>query len=133
MSFTVDDVANFNKRASLDPHERLRWVEWANSYLKFTSDDRGEAAAYANKKIALERRRGRRNPERPEWDELQDVQGAIYRGLRIDKLWSSVGQGDMKYALGLISDHWDVDDATEVKVVAEPDDMLGELIRVWVR
>src|SRR5208282_3616007 len=77
--------------------------------------------------------RGGRRANAAEWDELLDVQDAIFDGLPIKELWSRVGSGDMKYALGLLSDFWDVDDATDVKVVAEPDDILGELIRIWVR
>jgi len=77
--------------------------------------------------------RGGRRVNAAEWDELLDVQDAIFDGLPIKELWSRVGSGDMKYALGLLSDFWDVDDATDVKVVAEPDDILGELIRIWVR
>lgn len=64
MTFNAQDVARFNKAAAADPAERVRWVEWANSYLRFVGSDRGEAVRYANKKIAGERRKqGRhRNP-----------------------------------------------------------------------
>ena len=160
MSFTVDDVVLFNKKAAADPQERWRWVEWANSYLRFTENDRGKAAAYANGKIAKERRAGRRpNPDEdvayakfrrggprrarvsenplspgPGWEELENVESTIAdRRLDLDALWRAVGQGDNKEALLLLDEGWETDGLAEVWIVAVPDDFLGDHYRIWVR
>ncbi len=123
---------------------RTTWVSRIRGHVicgrcepKWREAQRRAAQARADLRDFERRERGGESDEPlenpPEWDELCDVQGAIFDGLQIKDLWESAGQGDMDYALGLLSDYWDVDDATEVKVVAEPDDILGELIRVWIR
>jgi hypothetical protein len=107
-AFTVNDVAYFNKKAAADPAERFRWVEWANSYLNFQGRDRGEAAKYANKKIALERKRqGRRNPLDSDLRELLRLAAAgdlsSARKFR-NEVRRAVGQLDLDSARRLLAD-----------------------------
>jgi len=70
-----------------------------------------------------------------DWEELDGVHAWLHSDRSaFDAMWAAVGHGDMREALLILDGaEWDVGDATEVKASIEPDDMLGEIERIWVR
>lgn len=74
------------------------------------------------------------------WEEVEDVQSAVRDGLDVRELWAACGQGRSKDALSILAnagyeDLVDEDgnsDYDDVWVMTTPDDMLGELLRVFV-
>lgn len=72
------------------------------------------------------------------WEELEDFQSAMADAppeWGISLLWRAVGRGDVRAAQALLEDlGFDFDDGLlAVRLLAEPDDILSEYYRVWVR
>lgn len=70
------------------------------------------------------------------WEELDEVVQAIVEGaLDIDALWRASGQGDVQTAQqALLDAGYDLDGTVKgIRVIAIPDDMRGEIYRIWVK
>jgi hypothetical protein len=70
------------------------------------------------------------------WEELDEVVEAITEGsLQIDALWSASGQGDVPTAQQVLLDAgYDLEGTVKgIRVIALPDDIRGEIYRVWVK
>lgn len=70
------------------------------------------------------------------WDELEEILDAIRGGhLEVGEFWEAVARGATKQAVGFLEDagfQFDRDIAG-VRAYYEPDDIHGELLRVWVK
>jgi hypothetical protein len=70
------------------------------------------------------------------WEELNGVVEAIVEGsLDIDALWRAAGHGDVPTAQqALLDAGYDLEGTVKgVRVIALPDDIRGEIYRVWVK
>lgn len=74
------------------------------------------------------------------WEELDDIQAALSDGLDVRELWGAAGQGRWKDAFAILAsagyDELVDEDGTsewdDVWVMRTPDDILGEVLRVFV-
>jgi hypothetical protein len=74
--------------------------------------------------------------EQDGWEELEHVLDAIRVGyLEVGEFWSAVARGSTKVAVGLLEDAgYEFDrDIAGIRAYYEPDDIHGELLRVWVK
>jgi len=70
------------------------------------------------------------------WEELEEMLDAIRIGhLEVPEFWEAVGRGSTKVAVGLLEEAgFEFDrDIAAVRAYYEPDDVHGELLRVWVK
>lgn len=68
------------------------------------------------------------------WEELEDVSLTFENG--IDPLWTAVSRGEIEDAQTLLEDDgFDFDgyEIAAIRMVAVPDDLRGEHIRIWVK
>lgn len=71
-----------------------------------------------------------------DWEELEEAAAFIqHDGLNIDRVWAAVGQGDDDRAARELAKFYDFDEYNriEVFVAATPDDIVGDLYRIWIR
>jgi hypothetical protein len=72
------------------------------------------------------------------WEELDDFQRALADappGWGLSPLWRALGQGQYDAAVVLLEElgFEFSGEVKTVKLIAEPDDMLGDSYRIWVR
>jgi hypothetical protein len=72
------------------------------------------------------------------WEELEDVETAIADGsLEIEDLWKAAGTHDAEECQAILeSAGWEWEEGDEidaVKLIEEPDDILGQHTRIWVK
>lgn len=68
------------------------------------------------------------------WEELEEVDLTFEGG--IDPLWVAVSRGEIDEAQTLLEDDgfdFDGEEITAIRVIATPDDLRGERIRIWVK
>lgn len=69
------------------------------------------------------------------WEELTEIPNAIRHGFEVGEFWAAVGSGATKKAIGILEDAG-FEFQTEVvgvRAYYEPDDIAGEMLRVWVK
>lgn len=70
------------------------------------------------------------------WEELEDLEDALAQGARVDiyDIWDAIGAGNrievQKMLEGL---GYEFENDNTFRIVATPDDIRGEVFRVWVK
>lgn len=68
------------------------------------------------------------------WEELDEIDLTFEGG--IDPLWTTVSLGDLDEAQSLLEDDgfdFEEEEIAAIRMIAVPDDVRGERIRIWVK